>query len=541
MADRRPILDRHGTERGGEGEIRAAIDLGTNSFHMVVARVEPDGHFDVLDREKEVVRLGSGAGVMRQLTPEAIERGIEALGRLRRIADGYSAAIDAVATSALREALNRDVFLQRARDEVGVDVDIVSGVEEARLIHLGVIQFVPLLDERILVIDIGGGSTELVVGEGTDVLLARSLKLGAIRLTDRFFPEGEIGQHAVRDCRTYVRSFLAPAVADVRALGPFTAVGSSGTILNLARIVAAEQSDALAVSNGDSFTAEGLQDAVATILERKHASDRDDIAGLDEQRRDIIVAGAILLNEIVDLLSIDRIVVSEAALREGILVDRVATRNGADLVHRLSDIRRRSVMRMADTFHENLDHIGRATDLALQVFDGLQAVHQLAAADRDLLEAAGVLHNVGLFVSHAAHHRHSYYVIRNTDQLVGFTDREVELIAQIARFHRKSEPKPRHPEFQALSPSDQRRVRLLAGMLRLGIALDRTRQGAVETLTVRPRSDPRQAIDIDVQAARGADISLEQYTAEQRITLLEEALDLPVSLHFDTALVPGST
>src|SRR6478609_5784142 len=118
MADRRPILDRHGTERGGEGEIRAAIDLGTNSFHMVVARVEPDGHFDVLDREKEVVRLGSGAGVMRQLTPEAIERGIEALGRLRRIADGYGAAIDAVATSALREALNRDVFLQRARDEV---------------------------------------------------------------------------------------------------------------------------------------------------------------------------------------------------------------------------------------------------------------------------------------------------------------------------------------------------------------------------------------------------------------------------------------
>jgi exopolyphosphatase/guanosine-5'-triphosphate,3'-diphosphate pyrophosphatase len=534
MADRRPILDRHALDRGGEGEIRAAIDLGTNSFHLLVAKVEPDGHFDVLDREKEVVRLGSGAGVMRMLTPEAIERGIAALGRLRRIADGYGATIDAVATSALREALNRDEFLRRAHDEVGIDVDIVSGVEEARLIHLGVIQFVPLLDERILVIDIGGGSTELVVGEGTDVLLARSLKLGAIRLTDRFFPLGEIGPHSVRECRTYVRSFLAPAVADVRALAPFTAVGSSGTILNLARIVAGEQSDTMAVSNGDSFTAEGLQDAVGTILERKHPSDRDDIAGLDEQRRDIIVAGAILLDEIVDLLSIDRVVVSEAALREGILVDRVAARNGADVLRRLSDIRRRSVMRMAETFHENLEHIGRATDLALQIFDGLQSVHQLAASDRDLLEAAGVLHNVGLFVSHAAHHRHSYYVIRNTDQLVGFTDREVELIAQIARFHRKSEPKSRHQEFQALSPPDQRRVRLLAGMLRLGIALDRTRQSAVETLTVRPRSDARQAIDIDVQSLPGADVSLEQYTAEQRMTLLEEALDLPVTLHFGT-------
>lgn len=535
MVDRRLLLDRRASDRVGEGEIRAAIDLGTNSFHLVVARVEPDGQFDVLDREKEVVRLGSGAGVMRMLTPEAMERGIDALGRFRRIADGYGATIDAVATSALREALNRDEFLRRARDEVGIDVDIVSGVEEARLIHLGVIQFVPLLDDRILVIDIGGGSTELVVGEGTDVLLARSLKLGSIRLTDRFFPEGEIRSHAVRDCRSYVRSFLAPAVADLQPLRPFTAVGSSGTILNLARIVAGEDTDVGAVNNGDAFTAEGLQRAVATILDRKRAADRVDIVGLDEQRRDIIVAGAILLSEIVDLLMIDRIVVSEAALREGILIDRVAARNGADLMHRLSDIRRRSVMRMAETFHENVAHINRATDLALQLFDGLQPVHRLTTADRDLLEAAGLLHNVGLFVSHAAHHRHSYYVIRNTDQLVGFTDREVELIAQIARFHRKSEPKARHAEFQALSVPDQRRVRLLAGMLRVGIALDRTRQSAVTTLIVRPRADPRQTIDVDVVAAGGADVSLERYTAEQRITLLEEALELPVMLHFDVA------
>ena len=535
MVDRRLILDRRASDRLGEGEIRAAIDLGTNSFHLVVARVEPDGHFDVLDREKEVVRLGSGAGVMRILTPEAIERGIAALGRFRRIADGYGATIDAVATSALREALNRDDFLRRARDEVGIDVDIVSGVEEARLIHLGVIQFVPLLEERILVIDIGGGSTELVVGEGTDVLIARSLKLGSIRLTDRFFPDGEIRPHSVRDCRTYVRSFLAPAVADLRSLQPFTAVGSSGTILNLARIATGEDTDLGIVSNGDAFTAEGLQRAVALILDRKHPDDRADIVGLDEQRRDIIVGGAILLSEIVDLLTIDRIIVSEAALREGILIDRVAARNGADMIHRLSDIRRRSVMRMAETFHEHLDHISRATDLALQLFDGLQPVHQLTAADRALLEAAGLLHNVGLFVSHAAHHRHSYYVIRNTDQLVGFTDREVELIAQVARFHRKSEPKARHPEFQALSAPDQRRVRVLAGMLRIGIALDRTRQGAVEAVTVRPRSDPRQAIDIDVVAAPDADVSLEHYTAEQRLTLLEEALDLPVALHFADA------
>src|SRR5262245_10241782 len=270
------------TGRRSDGEVMAAIDLGTNSFHLLVARVEPDGHFDVLDREKEVVRLGSGASVMRMLTPEAIERGIEALGRFRRIADSFGATIEAVATSALREAVNRDEFLRLAHDEVGIDVDIVSGVEEARLIHLGVLHFVPLVDERILVVDIGGGSTELVVGESTDVLLARSVKLGAIRLTDRFFPGGDVDKKAVAECRSYIRSFLAPAVADARPFAPFTAVGSSGTILNLARIIAAaEARDPIGVGSGDTFTAKELRRAVATIIDHKTADARADIEGLD--------------------------------------------------------------------------------------------------------------------------------------------------------------------------------------------------------------------------------------------------------------------
>jgi exopolyphosphatase/guanosine-5'-triphosphate,3'-diphosphate pyrophosphatase len=535
MVDQRPVIDRAPVLPGrrGESEIRAAIDLGTNSFHLVVARVDSDGQFDVLDREKEVVRLGSGAGVMRLLTPEAMDRGLQALGRFRLIADSFGATIDAVGTSALREAVNRDEFVRRARDEVGIDVDIVSGVEEARLIHLGVRRFVPLPDERILVIDIGGGSTELVVGDDTDVLLARSLKLGSIRLTDRFFPDGEVHKRAVVECRAYVRSFLAPAVADARTLTPFTAVGSSGTILNLARIAAASRGrDPLSVSGGDSFTTGEIRAAVAKVLERKTAAERSDIDGLDERRQDIIAAGAVLLDEIVDLLALDRLVVSDAALREGILVDRAVSHHDPGVARHLGDIRRRSVMRMAETFHEDMTHIGQATDLALQLFDGLQPATGLSAADRHLLEAAGLLHNVGLFVSHAAHHRHSYYVIRNTDQLVGFTDREVELIAQIARYHRKSEPKPGHVEFQSLTDDDQRRVRLLAGMLRVGIALDRTRQRAVDRLTVRSRSGDDAPIDVDVYHHGDSEVSLERYTAEQRITLLERALDAQVRLHF---------
>jgi exopolyphosphatase/guanosine-5'-triphosphate,3'-diphosphate pyrophosphatase len=528
--------DRIGALRSGE--IRAAIDLGTNSFHLLVARIGADGHFDVLAKEKDVVRLGAGAGDLEAITEEAMARGLSALGRFRQIADSFGAEIDAVATSALREAANRQVFLQRAHDETGISVEVVSGVEEARLIHLGVLQSVPLFDERILVVDIGGGSTELLVGRGTEVELARSTKLGAIRLTDRFFPDGKVRSKAVRECRSYVASFLAPTVVDVRELRPFTAVGSSGTILNLARIATAlDGGDPLAVSSGSSFTAHQLHEAVEAILSRRKCDDRADLVGLDERRRDIIVAGAILLDEVFGRLALDHMVVSDAALREGILLDGIAKRSAPGAFHHLSDIRRKSVLRMAETYHEDVAHIGRATDLALMLFDGLAPEHGLDISDRDHLEAAGLLHNVGLFVSHSAHHKHSYYVIRNSDQLAGFTDHEIEVIALIARYHRKSLPKADHAEFKALSGDDQRRVRLLAGMLRVGIALDRTRQGGVDFIEVvlsgdDHHADPSDPVAIEVRCHDDVDLSLEMYTAETRLDLLESGLERAVELRF---------
>jgi exopolyphosphatase/guanosine-5'-triphosphate,3'-diphosphate pyrophosphatase len=363
------------------------------------------------------------------------------------------------------------------------------------------------------------------------VAVARSVKLGAIRLTDRFFPEGRVRTKAVGECRRYVRSFLAPAVADVRAHVPFLAVGSSGTILNLARMIAAAAGrDPAAVSSGDSFDREELRAIVAELLSRKSAAKRSEVPGLDDRRSDIIAAGAILLEEIIDLLGVEEMMVSEAALREGVLLDRAAQRDSPGVAHRLGDIRRRSVLRMAAAFHEDTSHIRHATDLALEIFDGLASEHGLDDADRDLLEAAGLLHNVGLFISHAAHHRHSYYVIRHTDQLDGFTDHEIELVALIARYHRKSHPKPSHPEFQTLAATDQQRVRLLAGMLRLGIALDRSRGGAVRSVAVRRGKD---AVVVEVHHDPDADVSLEEYAAEDRVSLLSTALDRPVRLDFE--------
>ncbi len=215
---------------GGPAGVVAAIDVGTNSVHMVVARQAASGGFEVLTRHKEVVRLGSGAGDMSELEADAMDRGVAALARCRGIAEQHGAEVVAVATSAVREATNRDEFLRRAKEEAGVEVAVVSGPEEARLIHLGVLQALPVWDRTILLCDIGGGSTELLLGRGDEVLAARSFKIGAIRLTRRFFPDGVGTPEEVEACRRAVRDAVAPFSAQVRAQGFDLVVGSSGTI-----------------------------------------------------------------------------------------------------------------------------------------------------------------------------------------------------------------------------------------------------------------------------------------------------------------------
>ncbi|HZB72548.1 MAG TPA: hypothetical protein VE395_10435, partial [Acidimicrobiales bacterium] len=217
-----------------EDQVVAAIDVGTNSFHLLVARVVGAGGFEPLAREKEVVRLGSGPGDMKVLRPDAIDRGIAALRRFRQIADISGARIVAVATSAVREAENRDTFLDRARDEAGIEVEPISGPEEARLVYLGALAALPVYERQGLFVDIGGGSTELLVGRAGEVVEATSLKLGAIRLTNGFFPDGTSSRRAVEECRRYVASTLSAPARRLRRHGFEVAVGSSGTIRNLA-------------------------------------------------------------------------------------------------------------------------------------------------------------------------------------------------------------------------------------------------------------------------------------------------------------------
>jgi exopolyphosphatase/guanosine-5'-triphosphate,3'-diphosphate pyrophosphatase len=267
-----------------------------------------------------------------------------------------------------------------------------------------------------------------------------------------------------------------------------------------------------------AFGPEDLAGVIRSLLKAKTTDARRRIAGLDVRRADIIVGGALLLEQVMQAFAIRRMVVSEYALREGVFLDRFR-QDRADALQRLVDIRRESVQRMLDRYGEDIAHVTCATRLALRLFDELAPLHGLDDDARRLLEHAGLLHNVGLFVSHAAHHKHSYYVIRNTDQLVGFTDREIEVMAQVARYHRKSDPSLRQAEHATLHADDRRLVALLAGVLRIGIALDRGHRGAVDDLRCRIDAD---AVHIDVHAE--GDVGLELYTADQRRGLLEQEL-----------------
>jgi exopolyphosphatase/guanosine-5'-triphosphate,3'-diphosphate pyrophosphatase len=252
------------------------------------------------------------------------------------------------------------------------------------------------------------------------------------------------------------------------------------------------------------------------------------MAGLDENRADVIVAGAVLLQELFRALRIEQMVVSAGALREGIVFDRLSRSGvGAEALHHLSDLRRRSVLAVAERYEEDVAHAERATDLALEIFDETADLHGLGEAERQILEAAGVLHNVGRFVAHAAHHKHSWYLIRHTEQLGGFTEDEKELIAAVARYHRKSAPKARHAEFAALADDEQATVRTLAGLLRVGIGLDRSYRRVVTGVTATA-TDDRLVLAVDVEP--GADADLELYSARERASLLATALDREVEI-----------
>jgi exopolyphosphatase/guanosine-5'-triphosphate,3'-diphosphate pyrophosphatase len=514
----------------------AAIDLGTNSFHLVIADTKPSGDFRILASEKEMVRLGESGADMKFLTREAMERGYNALRRFKASLDARGVkSVRAIATSAIREAENQDEFIRRVRVELGITVDVVSGYEEGRLIYLGVLQALPLYTKRALVIDIGGGSTEYVVGERANAKYISSLKIGAIRLTKRFGLADRPDEDDVEEARKYVVGELASTAREVRKRGFDAAAASSGTALSIAAIIAALRKQSIdnlpERLNRFTFSYAEAKDALRRIIAFPSPQERKKFLGVDEKRADIILGGAIILVESMRMLGVKEITISSYAMREGIIYDYLHNRLPQEKRqhHKLRDVREQSVRHLAEQCNYEKVHADKVAELADSIFLQTRRLHGLRADAREYLRYASILHDIGYHISHAEHHQHSYYIISNAD-LLGFTHEEVEIIANIARYHRKSHPKLKHEGFMRLQTDEHREmVRKLAAILRLAESFDRGNIGIVRSVQCKIG---KKTVDFLLKAIRGAhrDLELEIWGAERKKMLFQEVYTREVRL-----------
>jgi exopolyphosphatase / guanosine-5'-triphosphate,3'-diphosphate pyrophosphatase len=508
-------------------KILATIDIGTNSFHLVIARVDKKGIVKILTRDKEIVRLGKSSTDMKYISDEAMQRGVSTLKRFKLVCDSFKAEIRAVATSATREAINKDEFIDRVFEVTGIKIEVVSGFEEARLIYLGVLQALSVFKNKILLIDIGGGSTEFLIGEKGNVIYANSIKIGAVRLTEKYFSDGKFKKENIEAARIHVKSIINPLVREVRNFGQQFTIGTSGTITNLGMIINAEEIDNFDDQfnyNNFTYSKESLFKIVKKILKCEKISEIKEIKGLDPDRTDIITSGAIILEQIFSELSLEKITLSNFSLREGILFDTIDKEHNTLLNEDISDIRYRSIIKLAENCKYDKIHSEQVLKLSLKIFNCISNEFWLTEKDEEYLEAAAILHDIGHNLSHSQHHRHSYYLIRNCE-LLGFNDEEIEIIANIARYHRKSHPKIKHDNFNKLSLKNKDRVKKLSAILRIADGLDRSHNTIISDIDIKMESN---TIYFNVKTINNSNPELEIWGANIRKDLFEEVFSKKV-------------
>lgn len=488
------------------------IDLGTNSFHAVIVDAFANGSFTVLDQLKELVAFGDAGLSKHWLSEEAMERGVTALRRIHLLGQGWGVEDHlAFATSAIREARNGGDFLDRARREIGLNVRTISGEREAELIYEGVRIAVDML-EPTLIVDIGGGSCEFVVGTSRVLSFATSLKVGAARLTEQYIDTDPVSDLSVSTLRHTLALQLKQVVAQARSREVGTLVGSSGAMQNLAQVAVNRAGDPGRTIYQQPIEAGILQEVTDELIGTTR-SQRLSIPGIDERRVDQIVAASLLVSELLDQIPFRRFVVSPYALREGMVVHFIhRNHERLEQLAPYGDIRRRSVNELGFKCQWEVRHARKVADLAVELFDVTAPIHELGPDERELLEHAALLHDVGYHISRSSHHKHSYYIVANAD-LKGFQPEEIEMIALITRYHAGSSPNPQ----SALGDLEAERrdaVLKLASLLRLAEGLDRSHFQNVRSLdarleeeklilTIETISDP----EIDLWGARrGTDL-----------------------------------
>ena len=508
----------------------AAIDIGTNSVHMIVVRVRPDLSFEVVDREKAMVRLGAGGLDGRKLTADAMTSTLQALTRFRRLAESHSVdQVLAAATSAVREAGNGGDFLKRIERETGIRARVISGVEEARLIHQAAVYGVNVGAGRAVVVDIGGGSVEITLGTGTSVQLARSFKIGVIRLTERFMTSDPLSARDERRMVNHVLREIDRHCAQIIAAGFDRVIGTSGTILSLGAVAATGDRGLPPAELRNLHVSARQIRRVRKALVPLGLEHRLGVPGLDPRRADLAVGGAVLLDTILRRLGADELTLCDLALREGLILDYIR-RHRQEIAHidAIPDVRRRSTLELVERCHYQAAHAQQVTRLALALFDQSRDVHGLTEREREWLEYAALMHDVGAHISYARHHKHSYYLIKNGD-LRGFHPDEIEVMALVARYHRRGVPRRSHEEYAQLPKPMRRAVRTLASILRVAESLDRSHSQVISALELH---DDGAGLRLEVRTS--GDAELEVWATQRHVGPFEKLLGKPVRVESST-------
>ena len=519
-----------------EKQIIAAIDIGTNSIHMVIVEIDSSlPSFTIIATEKNTVRLGDRDPKTGKLTPEAIDRSLATLKRCKELADSLNARqIIAVATSATREAPNGQKFLQQIESEIGIVVNLISGIEEARRIYLGVLSGVDFNEQPHIIIDIGGGSTELILADIHEPRCLSSTKVGAVRLSKEFVTTDPISNEELNYLRAYVQGMLERPVDEIWAnlqLNEYVrTIGTSGTIETLVTIHALEQQGTVPDPlNGYEMSLKDLEKIVKKLAAMSY-EERLKVPGISEKRAEIIVSGAVILLEAMTMLKLNSITICERALREGIIVDWMLTRGLISSRFRYqNEVKSRNVLKIAHKYQVDLAYSKRIANFALSIFEQIKGdLHDWGEAEKELLWSAAILHNCGVYISHAAHHKHSYYLIRNAE-LLGFTELELELIANIARYHRKSKPKKKHDSYNKLPHKQyQSMVKQLSAILRLAVALDRRQKGAIAGINCQYDASNRTLHFQLFPTELGDDCTLELWSLTYKKEVFEEEFDVKI-------------
>ena len=497
----------------------AAIDIGSNSIRMLAADVDSKGTMTPIAAERQVVRLGTSVFREGRLNESTMNAACDVLAAM---AESYRRhdvlAVRAVGTAALRDARNQAEFLARAATVLGTPVEVISGLEEARLVHLGVQSQWRHPKQRLLIADVGGGSTELILSENGHIVESFSKPLGAVRLTELFLKSDPADPQELLRMQKYIQERIAGPVARFGATKIDRLIATSSTAAALVCAVNRVRRSRRDVADRLPATASQIrrlyQEVSSASLEGRRA-----ITGIGPKRAEIIVAGVSVLNQVVDRFRLPRLYYSTAGVREGVVAD-LAHRKVGLAQARLEPDRKRVVSALSRRYGLSVPHVRKVAELSAALFERLRGLHALPALHGQTLEAAAYLYNIGHWVNESRHHKHSLYLVANSD-LAGFSDVERSLIACLCRYHRKSMPVAVHPEFMALDPDSRRAVVMLAPLLRIAVALDQSQDQRVETVQV-------ETVDktVELTLASRLDVDVERWHAERVAPVFRETYGL---------------